>query len=62
MEKEKILDKMRELRDVRDLQILSKELENINLDVDYKKDLAENKVLDVKFTKILTLMVKKKKD
>ena len=35
MEKEKILDKMRELRDVRDLQILSKELENINLDVDY---------------------------
>ena len=39
MEKEKILDKMRELRDVRDLQILSKELENINLDVDYKKDL-----------------------
>ena len=45
MEKEKILDKMRELRDVRDLQILSKELENINLDVDYKKDLAENKVL-----------------
>ena len=49
MEKEKILDKMRELRDVRDLQILSKELENINLDVDYKKDLAENKVLDVKY-------------
>ena len=47
MEKEKILDKMRELREVRDLQILSKELENINLDVDYKKDLAENKVLDV---------------
>ena len=44
MEKEKILDKMRELRDVRDLQILSKELENINLDVDYKKDLSkENK-------------------
>lgn len=49
MEKEKILEKMRELKDNRDLQILNKELEEINLDVDYKKDLSDNKVLDVKY-------------
>ena len=40
MEKEKILDKMRELRDVRDLQILSKELENI-------KEKEENSMIDL---------------
>lgn len=49
MEKEKILDKMKELKDTRELQILNNELEKINLDVDYKKDLSDNKVLDVKY-------------
>jgi len=46
---EKIIDKMRELRDRRDLEILGADLNNINLDSDYKKELPKNKVLDVKY-------------
>lgn len=49
MKKEEIFKKMRELRDKRDLEILNRELENINIDVDYKKDISDNKVLDVKY-------------
>lgn len=46
---EKVIDKMRELRDRRDLEILRTDLNNINLDNDYKKELPKNKVLDVKY-------------
>lgn len=48
-DKEKILDKMRTLRNKRDLEILNQEMENINLDTDYKKQLPKDKVLDVKY-------------
>lgn len=46
---EEKLDKMRELRTFRDLQILKSELDNINLDVDYQKKLSNHKVKDVKY-------------
>lgn len=49
MNKEKKLETMRLLRNKRDIEILEKELEEINLDVDYKKDIIDNKVLNVKY-------------
>lgn len=49
MDKEKILETMRLLKDKRDIEILKKELEGINLDIDYKKDIIDNKVLNVKY-------------
>ena len=48
-DKEKILDKMRELRDKRDLELLNQDLENVNLNSDYQKEVSKNKVLDVKY-------------
>lgn len=49
MEKEEMLDKMRNLRDKRDLEILKKDFDEINLNSDYNKIVKENKVLDVKY-------------
>ena len=49
MEKEEIINKMRQLRDKRDLEILNKEINDTNIDVDFKKDLLDNKVIDVKY-------------
>lgn len=46
---EKVIEKMRELRDKRDLEILNKELDDINIDSDYKKELPKDKVLNVKY-------------
>ena len=36
-DKEKIVDKMRELRDKRDLELLNQDMEDVNLDSDYQK-------------------------
>ena len=47
--KEKILEKMREIREKRDLEILKHDLDNINLDTDYQENLRKNKVKNVKF-------------
>ena len=48
-DKEKILDKMRELRDKRDWELFNQDLENVNLNSDYQKEASKNKVLDVKY-------------
>ena len=48
-DKEKILDKMRELRDRRDLELLNQNMENVNLNSDYQKEVSKNKVLNVKY-------------
>ena len=42
LDEEKIVDKMRSLRDKRDLEILNQELEGINLNCDYQKKIEEN--------------------
>ena len=47
--KEKNLEKMRELREKRDLELLKHDLDSINLDTDYQENLRQNKVKDVKF-------------
>ena len=47
--KEKILEKMREIREKRDLEILKHDLDSINLDTDYQENLRKNKVKNVKF-------------
>ena len=49
LDKEKIIEKMRSLRDKRDLEILNQDLEEVNLDSDYQKELPENKVLNIKY-------------
>lgn len=49
LDKEKIVDKMRELRDKRDLELLNQDMEDINLDSDYQKEVSKNKVLNVKY-------------
>ena len=49
LDKEKIIEKMRSLRDKRDLEILNQDLEEVNLDSDYQKKLPENKVLNIKY-------------
>ena len=46
---EKVIDQMRELRTKRNIQILSEELEDVNLDVDYQKELPNNSVKNVKY-------------
>lgn len=46
---EKVIDKMRELRNKRDLEILDNQMKSINLDTDYQKELPQDKVLDVKY-------------
>ena len=46
---EKVIDKMRELRNKRDLEILDSQMKGINLDTDYQKELPQDKVLDVKY-------------
>lgn len=48
-DKEKIIDKMRELRDKRDLELLNQDMEDVNLDSDYQKKVSKNKVLNVKY-------------
>lgn len=48
-DKEKILSKMREIRDKRDLEILNNEINDINLDSDYKNEVLKNKVLNVSY-------------
>ena len=53
--KEKILEKMRELREKRDLKILKNDLDSINLDTDYQENLRKNKVKDVKFLGIIQI-------
>lgn len=54
-DEEKILDKMRELREKRDLELLKQDLDSINLDTDYQEDLRKNKVKDVKYLGIIEL-------
>ena len=49
LNKEKILENMRQLRQKRDLEILKKDLASINLDTDYQESLRKNKVKDVKY-------------
>lgn len=49
LDKEKIVDKMRELRDKRDLELLNQDMEDVNLDSDYQKEVSKNKVLNVKY-------------
>lgn len=46
---EKVIDKMREFRDRRDLELLKEDFSNINLDTDYKKELPKNQVLNIKY-------------
>lgn len=46
---DEIINKMKELRNKRDLEILENQLENINLDIDYQENLKNNKVLNVKY-------------
>jgi len=46
---EKVIDKMRSLRDARDLEILNQQLENADSNPDTEKQLPDNKVLDVKY-------------
>ena len=53
LDEEKIVDKMRSLRDKRDLEILNQELEGINLNCDYQKKIEDNKVLDVRYLGII---------
>lgn len=48
-DEEKIIDKMRELRDKRDLELLNQDMEDVNLDSDYQKEVSKNKVLNVKY-------------
>lgn len=48
-DKEKITDKMRTLRDKRDLEILNSQLEETNIDSDYQKKSPKDKVLNVKY-------------
>ena len=49
LNKKKILENMRQLRQKRDLEILKKDLDSINLDTDYQESLRKNKVKDVKY-------------
>lgn len=44
-----IINKMKELREKRELEILDSQLEKINLNSDYQKDLKNNRVLNVKY-------------
>lgn len=44
-----IINKMKELKQKRELEILDSQLENINLNSDYQEDLKNNKVLNVKY-------------
>lgn len=48
-DREKIIDKMRELRDKRDLELLKQDMEDINLNSDYQKELPKNEVINVKY-------------
>ena len=48
-DEEKIIDKMRELRDKRDLELLNQDMEDVNLDSYYQKEVSKNKVLNVKY-------------
>ena len=54
-DKEKIIDKMRELRDKRDLELLNQDMENVNLNSDYQKEVSKNKVLNVKYLGIIEI-------
>lgn len=58
--KEAILEKMRELREKRDLELLKQDLDSINLDTDYQENLRKNKVKDVKFLGTIELDGKEK--
>lgn len=46
---EKVIDKMRSLRDARELEIFNQELEKADSNPDIEKQLPDNKVLDVKY-------------
>lgn len=48
-EKERLLKIMRNLEQKRSLEILKSDIEDVNLDTDYQKKLANNKVLNVKY-------------
>lgn len=48
-EKERLLKIMRNLEQKRSLEILKSDIEGVNLDTDYQKKLANNKVLNVKY-------------
>ena len=58
--KEEILDKMRKLREKRELELLKQDLDRINLDTDYQENLRKNKVKDVKFLGTIELDGKEK--
>lgn len=46
---EKVINKMRSLREARDLEILDQELENTNVNPNTKEKLSDNKILNVKY-------------
>ena len=62
-----IINKMKELRQKRDIEILNSDLENVNLDSDFQKDLKNNKVLNVKYlgeieNKSIFLLIEQEQD
>lgn len=52
---EKVIDKMRSLRDKRDLEILNQELKDIDLNLSDQKKLSDNKVLNVKYLGVIKI-------
>lgn len=52
---EKVIDKMRSLRDKRDLEILNQELKDIDLNSSDQKKLSDNKVLNVKYLGVIKI-------
>ena len=52
---EKVIDKMRSLKDKRDLEILQKDLEKIDLNSNNREKILDNKVLNVKYLGVINL-------
>lgn len=52
---EKVIDKMRSLKDKRDLEILQKDLDNIDLNSNNREKILDNKVLNVKYLGVINL-------
>ena len=52
---EKVIDKMRSLKDKRDLEILNQELKDIDLNSSDQKKLSDNKVLNVKYLGVIKI-------
>lgn len=52
---EKVIDKMRSLKDKRDLEILQKDLDNNDLNSNNREKILDNKVLNVKYLGVINL-------